>query len=87
MDACNGMKRDLKNVLKSFSIELPVYAVVVLAYFFLVLHFLGDWLVHLFQAQRHWYAAVALILIVVQGIVLESLTRLLLAIIRRNRED
>jgi cytochrome c biogenesis protein CcdA len=81
------MKRDLKNVLKSFSIELPVYAGLVLGYFFLVLHFMGAWLFHLFQQERGWYAAMALILIVVQGFVLEALTRLLLKLIRRNRRE
>lgn len=81
------MKRDLKKVLKSFSLELPVYAGLVVAYFFLVLHFMGAWLFHLFQQERGWYAAISLVLIVAQGFVLEALTRLLLGLIRRNRED
>jgi len=81
------MRKDLKSIFKSFSLELPVYAALVLAYFFLVLHFLGGWLYHLFEYHRRWYAFMALLLIVVQGIALESLTRALLRLIRRNRED
>jgi len=83
----HGMKPNLKKLLKSFSIELPVYAVLVVGYFFLVLHFMGAWLYDLFQHKRPWYAAMALILIVVQGFVLEALTRLLLRLIGRKRED
>lgn len=71
---------------KSFSIELVVYGALVVAYFFLVLHFLGDWLYHLFREERKTYAAMALLLIIGQGIVLEILTRALLGFIRGKRE-
>ena len=81
------MKRNIKDIFKSFSIELPVYAVVVVLYFFLVLHFLGDKLYHMFQHERPAYALISLLLIVAQGVVLESLTRALLRFIRHNRED
>jgi hypothetical protein len=81
------MKRELKAVFKSFSIELVVYAILVVGYFFLVLHFLGSWLYHLYHDERKIYAFMALALIVGQGIVLETLTRTLLRVIRRGRED
>jgi hypothetical protein len=81
------MKRGLKDLFKSFSLELPVYAGVVVIYFFLVLHFLGGRLYDIFQHERAWYAIIALLLIVAQGIVLESLTRWLLGLFRRKRED
>jgi hypothetical protein len=81
------MKKELKNLFKSFSIELPVYAVVVLIYFFLVLHFLGARLYHMYLHERPWYALMSLLLIIAQGVVLESLTRALLRFIRHKRED
>ena len=81
------MKKGIRELLKSFSLELPVYAVLVVAYFFLVLHFLGGWLFHLFQDERRTYAAVALVLIIAQGFVLEILTRGLLRLIRREKEE
>ena len=80
------MKKEINNVIKSFCIELVVYAGLVVAYFFLVLHFLGDWLYHLFREERKTYAGMALILIIGQGIVLEILTRALLGFIRGKRE-
>ena len=43
------MNPQAKKWLKSFLIELVVYAVLVFGYFFLVLHFLGGWLHRLFE--------------------------------------
>ena len=76
------MDREVKSSVKSFLIELLVYAALVVGYFFLVLNFLGNWLYRLFQEELHLYAAMALVLIVVQGIVLEVVTRVLLGLIK-----
>jgi hypothetical protein len=81
-----GPKVQLRNVLKAFSIELPLYAVLVVVYAFSVLHFLGHWLFHLFGAERKLYAAVALALIIGQGFFLEILSRALLGLIKGKRE-
>jgi len=81
------MNQELKNSLKSFLIELVVYAALVVGYFFLILNFLGDWLYRLFETNHRLYAAVALGLIVVQGIVLEVLTRALLSFIKPRTEE
>jgi hypothetical protein len=80
------MKLSLKETLRAFSIEIPFYAVLVTAYVFFALHFLGNWLFQLFTQNRHLYAAVALILIIAQGYLLELLSRALLGIITRKRE-
>ena len=68
--------------LGSFLVELAVYAVFVFAYFFLVLHFLGGWLKHVFDQNKTLYAFVALGLIITQGVWLEMLTTGLLRVIR-----
>jgi hypothetical protein len=81
------MRRDVENSLRSFFVELVVYAALVAGYYFLVLHFLGHWLYELFQKERRLYAVVSLGLIVGQGLVLEVLTRLLLAWIKPRTED
>ena len=76
-----------KSRFKNFSLELVVYGAFVVGYFYLVLNYLGDWLVHLFHEQRRLYAVVALALIVGQGIVLETLTRLILGSTKLWRKD
>ncbi len=72
--------------LGSFLVELAVYAIFVFAYFFLVLHFLGGWIKHVFDQNKTLYAFVALALIVAQGAGLEMLTTGLLRMIR-SRES
>ncbi|MDB6034520.1 MAG: hypothetical protein JWM16_4858 [Verrucomicrobiales bacterium] len=74
-----------KNALRDFAIELVIYAVIVVAYFFLVLHFLGDWVTSIYKTHRTLYAFIALTLIVVQGVVLEMLTTALMKRIRRDQ--
>ena len=78
------MKRELKTTIKSFGLELLVYGAFVTIYFFCVLHFLGKWLGQLYADERKTYAAVALLLVIGQGFVLEILTRALLDFIRRK---
>ena len=58
----------------------------VFAYFFLVLHFLGGWIKHIFDQNKTLYAFVALGLIIAQGVGLEMLTTGLLRVIR-SRES
>lgn len=79
------MKPEFKKFLKHSSIELLVYSGLVVGYFFLVLHLLGDWLAALFKQSRPFYAVVALVLIVGQGMVLELLTSVLLRWIGSGR--
>jgi hypothetical protein len=81
------VKKEIRNSLRSFLVELVVYAVMVVGYFFLVLNFLGRWLYGLFEHDRRVYAALALGLIVCQGFVLETLTRLLLGFIKPRTDD
>ena len=80
------MKTETARTLRAFLIELIVYAVLVVGYFFLVLHFLGDWLYQLEIHRRYTYAGVAILLIIGQAVVLENVTTLLLRIIRGRSE-
>ena len=73
--------------LKPFLQELAVYAALILAYYLVVLRFLGASLKHIYLHDRPLYAVLALGLIVGQGLLLEVLTRLLLSWIIRQTED
>lgn len=81
------MKHQLRKSVKPFLLELLVYTALIVAYYFLVLHFLGDGLQQLYQQERRVYAALALGLIVGQGLLLELLTRALLGWIAPRTED
>lgn len=78
---------DLRKKIASFGLfllELMVYACFVSAYFFLVLHFLGIWVKHVFDQNRTLYAIVSFALILMQGFLLERVTSMLLWVIRRK---
>jgi hypothetical protein len=75
------MTKDSAKSLRVFAIELAIYAVLVTAYFFLVLHLLGNWLYRLEMQHRVLYAVVAILLIAGQAVVLDALTTLLLRLL------
>lgn len=80
------MNTETTKTLRAFLIELAVYGVLVTAYFFLVLHFLADWLQQLNAHHVKTYAIVAIALIIGQAVVLESLTTWLLRLLRGRSE-
>ena len=76
------MKKGEAKSLRAFAIELVIYAVLVVCYFFLVLHLLGEWLYHLEAQHRYLYATVALLLIAGQAVALDAVTTLLFRFLR-----
>ena len=76
------MKKEAAQTLRAFLIELLIYAVLVVGYFFLVLHFLGEGLHQLESRHRYTYAGVAILLMIGQAVVLQNVTTLLLRLIR-----
>ncbi len=80
------MKKETVKTLRAFLIELVIYAVLVVGYFFLVLHFLGEGLHQLEIRHRYTYAGVAIMLMIGQAVVLQNVTTLLLRLIRGRAE-
>ena len=80
------MKKGTARTLRAFVIELAIYAVLVITYFFLVLNLLGQWLYELEIHRRYTYAALAIVLIIGQAVLLESLTTFLIRLIRGRSE-
>jgi hypothetical protein len=80
------MKKEVARTLRAFAVELVIYALLVVVYFFLVLHLLGQWLYQLEVQHRYVYAGVAILLIVGQAVLLESITTFLIRLIRGRSE-
>jgi hypothetical protein len=78
------MKKNDAKSLRAFGIELVIYSVLVTAYFFLVLHLLGNWLYQLETRHRILYAFVAILLIAGQAVVLDAVTTVLFRLLRRH---
>jgi len=77
------MKKETVKTLRAFLVELMIYSVLVVGYFFLVLHFLGDGLQRIAQNHRYTYAGLAILLMIGQAVLLQNVTSLLLRLIRR----
>ena len=80
------VKKEAIKTLQAFLIELAIYAVLVIGYFFLVLHFLGGWLHQLETHHRYTYAGVAILLMMGQAVLLQYVTTFLLRLIRGGSE-
>ena len=72
---------NVKKMIGSFVIELLIYSVLVVVYFFVVLRLLGDPLYRLFSSQLVVYAFLALLLIVAQAVALEAVTSFIMGLL------
>jgi hypothetical protein len=57
---------------------MAIYAALVTIYLYLIVRYLGDWLVTLYHENLPLYAIVALLFIVVQAVFLDSVTTFLM---------
>ena len=80
------MKAEHRRALRAFLIELALYSVLVVAYFLLVLHFVGPWLFDLYKEHVRLYALLSVGLILGQAVLLEWVTTFLLRLIRGASE-
>lgn len=72
------------HAVRSFLVELILYAGLVVVYVFFVISLLREWLDALYERHKVGYAVAALLLIIGQGVVLEMVTTALLRLIRRR---
>ncbi|HLF89388.1 MAG TPA: hypothetical protein VI451_10605 [Anaerolineales bacterium] len=76
---------ELRKLIRNFIIELVVYGVLVVGYFLVVLRLLTGTLTTLFIEKPVFYAVIALLLIVLQGVLLDWVTSFLLDQIKLER--
>ena len=79
------LKPNLPRLIRNFLIELVVYGVLLVIYFFAALRFLAEPLNDLYTNTLAIYAVVGLVLIVVQAVVLEAVTGYLIRLLRLDR--
>lgn len=65
----------LKEMLRRFAMEMVVYVILLVAYFLLVLRYLGEPISNLFHQNLTLYGVAALLLIVTQAAVLDWLVK------------
>jgi hypothetical protein len=80
-------KASASATVRAMLVEVPIYAALVVGYFFLVLHFLSDWLAQVHKEHTLLYAISAIVLIIAQAVVLEWITTLLLRLFQGGRSE
>jgi hypothetical protein len=75
-DSKSGFAKDpsIRPLLLSLAIEILIYVPFVTLYFFFILKYAEAWLFDLYSLSKGWYAAMAILLITGQGVMLEALT-------------
>jgi hypothetical protein len=82
----NPMKKtSIRILVRNLVIEILVYGVLLVVYFFLVLQYLGDFLTNLFDNQLLIYSFLGLGLIVIQAVLLEMITSYFIRLLRLDR--
>jgi hypothetical protein len=70
---------------KTFLLELLLYAILLVAYFALVLHYLGGWFKELYDHDRDLFAVMALVVMIAQTVGLEIISSFLIWLLRRKK--
>ncbi|MGB2955232.1 MAG: hypothetical protein WBB64_04590 [Anaerolineales bacterium] len=78
-------KLEPRILFRNLAIELIIYGGLILAYNFLVLRWLSDWLLSIFNSNLITYALFALGLIVIQGVFLDFVTSFLMKYIKLDQ--
>ena len=71
---------------KAFSLELALYAVLLVAYFALVLHYLAGWFKDLYDHDRRLFAVMALVIMIGQTVLLELVSAGLVWLVLKKKE-
>jgi hypothetical protein len=80
-------KSDVRTLVRNFLIELVIYSVLIIIYFVLVLRLLAEPLARLYGSNLALYAAVALVLIVAQGVLLAWVTSFIVDQLGLERQE
>lgn len=70
---------------QAFVLELLIYGILLVAYFLLVLHYLGGWFKELYDHDRTLFAVMALVIMIGQTVVLELASSFLIWFVREKQ--
>jgi pilus assembly protein TadC len=71
---------------KTFFFELLLYAILIVAYFAFVLHYLGGWFKELYDHDRDLFAVMALVVMIGQTLTLEAVSGFLIWLLRGKKK-
>ena len=78
-------KLEPRELFRNLLIEIIIYSALIFGYYLLVLRFLGDWLLSLFQSNLVLYSFLGLGLIILQAVLLDFVTSFLMKYIKLDQ--
>ena len=81
------MNPETRKRLYRFGIQMVIYAVLVTVYLYLVWRYLGNWLLELYNENLPLYAVVCLVFIVVQAVVLDTFSTIIMDRLEKSKKD
>jgi hypothetical protein len=78
-------KLDAKVLLRNLIVEMIIYSILIIGYYFLVLRWLDDWLLSIFNSNLVFYAVAGLGLIFTQAVLLDFVTSFLMKYIKLDQ--
>jgi hypothetical protein len=78
-------KLEPRILFRNLLIEIIIYSALIFGYYLLVLRYLGDWLLSIFQSNLVLYAFSGLGLIVIQAVLLYFVTSFILKFIKLDQ--
>ncbi len=78
-------KLEPRKLFRNLLIEIIIYSALIFGYYMLVLRFLDDWLLSLFQSGLVLYSFVGLGLIIIQAVLLDFVTSFLMKYINLDQ--
>ncbi len=78
-------KMEPRLLFRNLLVEIIIYSVLIFGYYLLVLRWMGDWLMNMFNTNLVYYSLVGLGLIFVQAVLLDFVTSFLMKYIKLDQ--
>ncbi len=78
-------KMEPRKLFRNLLIEIIIYSFLIFGYYLLVLRYLGDWMMEIFESNLVYYSFVGLGLILMQAVLLDFITSFLMKYIKLDQ--
>jgi hypothetical protein len=78
-------KQEPKILLRNLVVEMLIYSILIFGYYILVLRWLDDWLMSIFNTNLVYYAVAGLGMILIQAVVLDFVTSYLMKYVKLDQ--
>ena len=78
-------KMEPRLLFRNLLVEITIYSVLIFGYYLLVLRWMGDWLMNMFNTNLVYYSLVGLGLIFIQAVLLDFVTSFLMKYIKLDQ--